>query len=70
MARWPESPLPSEVAQGCGLLPADSAGETVGVVSEVAGEEKVGGEGVEGMFNNNVTDHEVFLGRLATVHNT
>ena len=36
----------SGVAQGFGLIPVGSAGETVGVVSEVAGEEKIGGNGV------------------------
>ena len=40
LARWPESSLSSKVAQGCGLLPVDRAGETVGVVSEVTDAEK------------------------------
>ena len=70
LARWPESSLPSKVAQGCGLLAVDSAGETVGVVSEVTSEEKIGGNGVEGMFNNDMTDDGMFLRRLATIHNT
>ena len=43
--RWPESSLVNKVAQGCGLLAVDSAGETGGVVSEVTGEEKVGRNG-------------------------
>ena len=47
-ARRPASPSPSEVAQEFGLSPVDSAGETVGVGSEVAGEEKTRGNGVEG----------------------
>ena len=60
LARLPESSLTNKVAQGCGLLPVDSAGETVGVVSEVTGEEKIEGNGVEGIFNNDMTDDEMF----------
>ena len=41
LARWPESSLSSKVAQGCGLLPFDSASERVGVVSEVTDVEKI-----------------------------
>ena len=61
LARWPETSLPSKVAQGCGLLPVDSAGETVGVVSEVTGEEKIRGNGSEGTFNNDMADDEMFF---------
>ena len=67
MARSPESSLTSKVAQGCGLLPVDSAGVTVGVVCEVASDEKIGGNGVEGMFNNDMTDDKRILRRLATI---
>ena len=69
LARRPEISLSSNVAQGCGLLPFDSAGETVVVVSEVTGEEKFGGNGVEGMFNNDMTDDGRTFRRLATIHN-
>ena len=55
-ARWPGSPSPSGVAHGFGLIPVDSAGEAAGVVSEVAGEEKIGGIGVEGTFNKDMTN--------------
>ena len=59
LARWPE--LSGKVAQGCGLLAVDSAGETEGVVSECTGEEKKEGNGVEGMFNNDMTDDGMFF---------
>ena len=49
-------PSLSEVAQGFGLIPVNSARETVGVGSEVASEEKMGGNGVEGTFNKDMTN--------------
>ena len=49
------------MAQGCGLLAVDSAGDTVGVVNEVTGEEKTGGNGVEGTLNNDMTDDVFFF---------
>ena len=54
-ARRPGSLSPSEVAQGFGLIAADSAGEAAGVVNEVACEEKIGGNAVEGTFNKDMT---------------
>ena len=48
--------LSSKVAQCCDLLAVYSAGETAGVVSEVTSEEKIGGNGAEGIFNNDMTD--------------
>ena len=56
LARWPESSLSGKVAQGSCLLAVDSAGETEGVVNKCTGEEKKEGNGVEGMFNNDMTD--------------
>ena len=55
LTRRPGSPSRSEVAQGFGLIPVDSVGEAAGVVSEVAGEEKIGGNGIEGTFNKDMT---------------
>ena len=46
-AKRPESPSPSGVAQGCSLIPVDSAGEVAGVVCAVEGEENTGRSGVE-----------------------
>ena len=48
LARWPE--LSGKVAQGCGLLAVDSAGETEGVVNKCTSEEKKEGNGVEEML--------------------
>ena len=56
LARRPSSPSPSEVAQGFGLIPVDSAGEIVGVGSEVASEEEIGGNGVGRTFNKDMTN--------------
>ena len=53
--RRPSSPSPSEVAQVFGLIPVDWVGEAVGVVSEVASEEKIRGNGVEGTLNKDMT---------------
>ena len=55
--RWPGSPSPSRVAHGFGLISVDSAGEAAGVVSEKASEEKMGGIGVEGTFNKDMTNN-------------
>ena len=55
-ARRPGSPFPSEVAQWFSLIPVDSAGETVGVGSDVAGEEKIGGNEVDGTCNKDMTN--------------
>ena len=55
-ARWPDSPHPSGVAQGFGLIPVGGASETVGVVSEVAGDEKIKDNCVEETFNKNMTN--------------
>ena len=64
-ARRPGSPHPSEVAQGFGLIPVDSVGEVAGVGSEVASEEKIGGNGVEGTFNKDMTKDETIFERHA-----
>ena len=56
LAKRPGSPSRSEIAQGFGLIPVGSAGETVGVGSEVASEEKIGGNGVEGTVNKDMTN--------------
>ena len=55
-ARLPGSPSPSKVAQVFGLTPVDSVGEAAGVLSEVAGEEKIGGNGDEGTFKKDMTN--------------
>ena len=55
-AKWPSSPSPSEAAQGFSLIPVSGVGVIVGGVSEVVGEEKMGGNGVEGMFSKVMTD--------------
>ena len=57
LARWPGSPPQSGVAQGFNLIPASG-------VNEVVGEEKVGGNGFEGMFSKDITDDKMtFLAR-------
>ena len=48
--------IPERSSTGFSLIPVDSAGETVGVSSEVADEEKIGGNGVEGTFNKDMTN--------------
>ena len=53
--------FPSSKVAKCGLLVVDGASETAGVVSEVTDEEKIGGNGVEGMLNNDMTDDGMFL---------
>ena len=60
-ARWPSSPSPSEAAKGFNLIPASGVGEVVGGVSGVAGEEKIGENGVEGMFSKDMTDDKMSL---------
>ena len=64
-ARWPSSPSPSERAQGFNLIPVSGVAEEVCGVSEVAGEEKIGGNGVEGMFRKDVTDDKTTFLRYA-----
>ena len=56
LARWPESSLPSKVAQSRSLPAVDSARETASVVSEVTSKRN----GVEGLFNNDMTDDGMF----------
>ena len=58
-ARWPSSPSPSEAAQGFSLIPVSGVGVIVGGVGEVVGEEKMGGNGVEGMFSKVTTDDKM-----------
>ena len=60
-ARWPGSPSPSEVAQGFNLIPVSGVVEEVGGVGEVVGGEKIGGNGVEGMFSKDMTDDKMTL---------
>ena len=50
------SPSPSGVAHGFGLIPVDNVGAAVSGVSEVAGEEKIGCNGVQGTFHKDMTD--------------
>ena len=58
-ARWPDGPLQSGVAQGFNLIPVSGVGEAVGGVSEAIGDEKIGGNGVEGTFNIDMTNDEL-----------
>ena len=60
-ARWP-GPSPSEVAQGFSLIPVSGVCEARGVVSDVAGEEKIGGNRVERMFSKDMTDGGMTFG--------
>ena len=45
VARWPDGPPQSGVAQGCNLIPVSGVGEAVGGVNEAVGDEKIGGKG-------------------------
>ena len=60
-ARWPGSPSPSEAAQWFNVIPVSGVGEVVGGVSQVVGKEKIGGNGVDGMFSKDMTDGKCFL---------
>ena len=51
----------AEQHRGLGLIPDGSAGETVGVVSEAAGEEKIRGNGVEGTSNKDMTNDRMIF---------
>ena len=51
-ARWPDGPLQSGVPQPFNL---SGVGEAVGGVSEAVGDERTGGNGVEGTFNKDMT---------------
>ena len=53
---WPDCPTQSEVAHGFSLIPVSGVGEAVGGVSEAVGDEKIGGNGVEGTFNKDMTN--------------
>ena len=69
--RRPGSPSSSKVAEGFVQVPVESAGEAAGVVSEVAGEEKIGGNGVEGTFQEDMTrDETSFEGHAMSRSNT
>ena len=69
-ANRPESSSPSGVAQGSNLIPVESAGEVAGVVCEVQNEENIGGIGVEGTPNNDMTCEGMILRRLTKTHHT
>ena len=58
-ARWPDGPPQSGVAQGFNLIPVSGVGEAVGGVSEALRNEKIGGNGLEGIFNKDVTNDEM-----------
>ena len=61
LARWPESSLSGNVAQGCGLLAVDSAGEVTRKKKETGSKE---------CSTTTWPTMEMFLRRLATIHNT
>ena len=50
-ARWPDCP----VAHRFSLIPVSGVREAVGGVSEAVGDEKIGGNGVEGTFKKDMT---------------
>ena len=54
-ARWPHGPHQNGVAQGFHLVPVSGVGEAVGGVNEAVGDEKIGGNGVAGTFNIDMT---------------
>ena len=57
--RWPDGPPLSGAAQGFDLIPVSGVGEAVGGVIEAAGDEKIGGSGVDGTFNKDMTNDEM-----------
>ena len=57
--RSPDGPSQSGVAQGLNLIPVSGVGKAAGGVSEAVGDEKIGGNGVEGTFNKDVTNDEM-----------
>ena len=58
-ARWPDGPPQSGIAQGLNLIPISGVGEAASGVGEAAGDEKIGGNGVEGTFNKDMTNDEM-----------
>ena len=52
-------PPQNGVAQRFNLFPVSVVGEAVGGVSEAVGDEKIGGNGVEGTFNKDMTNDEM-----------
>ena len=58
-ARWPDGPPQSRVAQGFNLIPVSGVGEAVGGVSVAVSDERIGGNGVEGTFNKDMTNDEM-----------
>ena len=55
-ARWPDGPPQSGVAHGFSLIPVSGVGV-------VGGDEKMGGNGVEGTFNKDTTNDEMTFSR-------
>ena len=47
--------IPERNFTGFNLIPVSGDGEAVGGVSEAAADEKMGGNGVEGTFSNDMT---------------
>ena len=58
-ARWPDGPSQSGVGHGFCLIPVSGVGEAGGGIRETEGDEKIGGNGVEGTFNKDVTNDEM-----------
>ena len=51
--------IPERSCTGFNLIPISGAGEVVGGVSEVVGEEKIGGNGAEKTFSKDMTDNKM-----------
>ena len=53
-ARWPDGPLQSGVAHGFNLIPVSGVGVVVG-------DEKIGGNRIQGTFNKDMTNDEMTI---------
>ena len=53
--------IPERSCTGFNVIPVSGVGEVDGGVSEVVLEEKIGGNGVEGMFSKDMTDGKMLF---------
>ena len=51
--------IPERSCTGVSLIPVSGVGEAVSGVTEAVGDEKIGGSGVEGTFNKDMTNDEM-----------